>query len=156
GNAGLKRTETELGFGIEGALDTQWDLSGTSIYAVGGYNRFFFDGGRDDLFRLGVQARRNLNVQAGRLWVGGEVSWIRDTSVYDNDLFADNPTSNGFMLGGLAGYAIKLGTLDASLYGGLSLVHFGDFKSDGNVIDSSGNSTWFRAGLEVQLPFGKK
>lgn len=82
--------------------------------------------------------------------MAGDATWLHDTSVYDNDLFGDNnPSSTGFSLGALGFYNMEIGTLNLNVFGGISFIHFGDFKSNEAVIDESGNSVHLRVGAEV-------
>jgi hypothetical protein len=127
--------------------------SATSAYLLTAYNRFSFDGGHDSLLRLGVQARHRLGPEDGRIWLGGEVSWIRDTTVYDeSDFYSDNPSATGFTISPLVGYRLPLRTVDINFFTGIGLIHFGDFESDGNVVDDGGNSLHIRAGVELMRP----
>ncbi len=155
-DAGLKRTETEYGFGFTGLVGQELADEKTSVFGTASYHIYYFGdgydytGGHDNLLKVGVQARRSLANNFENFWVGGEAAYVRDKSVYDHAEW-DNPVANGFSLGGLAGYKLPSKKLDASVFTGLSLIHFGDFKADGHVVDPSHNSVQFRVGVEVEL-----
>jgi hypothetical protein len=148
GSSGL----TEYGMGVQALMGRQPGPGPTSFYGLASFHRYGFEGGHDNLLRLGAQARHRLGT--GPWWAGGEVAWIRDTSVYDGGLYADDPASSGFSVGALGGYRLPLEGRDVSLYTGIGLLHFGDFKSGDLLVDAGGNSVSLRVGVEMGLPFG--
>ena len=150
-DGGFKQTETEYGWGVTGLVGKEINIENTSVFGLASYHRYSFTTGHDNLLQLGVQGRRLLGNEK-MFWVGGEIAYVHDKSVYD-DADWTNPTSNGFSIGGLAGYKLPIQKLDVSAFTGLSFIHFGDFKADGLIIDPKGNSVQFRLGVDVVLPF---
>lgn len=150
-DSGLKRTETEYGWGVTGLVGKEIKMENTSVYGLVSYHRYSFETGHDNLLQLGVQGRRLLG-NDNTFWVGGEITYVHDKSVYDDAEWED-PTSNGFSIGGLAGYKLPIEKLNVSAFTGLSFINFGDFKADGIVVETGHGSVQFRLGVDIELPF---
>ena len=152
-DAGMKHSETEFGGGITGLAGKQLSNQLTSIYGLAGYHYYAFNGGHDNFFQVGIQARQALG-ENGLFWAGGEAGWVHDKSIY-KDADWSNPTSNGFFAGALAGYKLPVSALDMSVFTGLSYIRFGDFKADDYVVEEGHNSVQFKLGVNIALPFSE-
>ncbi len=149
-DAGLKRTETEYGWGVSGLVGQQLPDEKTTVYGLASYHNYSYTGGHDNLLQLGIQGRRSLGNE-DKFWVAGEAAWVYDKSLNDYPEMED-PTAHGFSVGALAGYKLPCRVLDLSVFSGLAFFQFGDFKANGDVIYPKGNSVQLRVGLEVALP----
>lgn len=79
------------------------------------------------------------------IWYGGELSYARFTSVYDYDEWYDKPPrAGGFTFGGMLGYRLPCDKLPVNAYENLSLINYGDFKTNDMVIDQSATGFTFR------------
>jgi len=117
------------------------------------YDYLSFLNGNDNLFKATTQIRHS--TEKSPLWFGGEVGVVRDISVYDESYWDENPAANGFTIGALAGYRLPVESLDMNVFTGLSLISFGDFMSNEQIVEPSHSTIHFRVGLEVALPFSK-
>lgn len=152
-DGGSKKTETEYGWGITGLVGTDLNIEKTSVYGLASYHRYSFETGNDNLLRLGVQGRRMLGADES-FWLGGELAYVHDTSVYD-DAEWENPSASGFTLGAIAGYKLPV-DFDMSVFGGVAYINFGDFKANGQVVEGGHSSTQLRLGVEIGLSFLQK
>ena len=140
---GKKASPIEWGFSFHAvpAFDVGTD-GATSVHPLLGYNYLNYDGGHDNIYQLGGQLRRS--VVDSPLWYGGEFAYDRFTSSTDGATF-DEPSWNGFNLGGLIGYELDTSFATSSLFGSFSRVQF--LGTDG--FDGWGG--WlFKVGYEVQ------
>ena len=152
-DAGGKASEVEWGGGVSAAIGKPLPSGKTSIYGFGSYHYYTFTGGHDNLLQLGIQARQNLNLLAERFWIGGLAAWVYDASVFDDDYYSVNPSANGFSIGTLGGYRIPLEAININVFSGLTLIKFGDFKSNSTIVEPAHTSLQFRIGAELEIPF---
>jgi len=121
-------------------------------HLIAGYNYYAFDGGHDNYMKVGVQATKDIN----NIVAGVEVSFVRDKTIYDySDEFGHgNPTGNGLETSAILKYPIPVENLNLNLVGNAGLVFFGDFESDGHIVESA--HTAFKANVGIEILFGKK
>ncbi len=150
---GKKASPAEIGYGFH--LDPGWQIgsSKTSVHGLISYARLGFVNGHDNMYQFGGQVRHYLKpFQESGFWYGGEASYVRFTSVYDNkDWYKENPRAGGFAMGALVGYKIPVKVVPFSGYAGVGFVTFGDFTSEGEVVDPAATGVTFRVGISVHL-----
>ena len=150
GHAGMKGDESGVGITAGGCL---LEINNLSVLGMFSYDFLNWDYGHDNLYKAVAQVRKAHSEKP--FWYGGEAGLVRDVSVYDESYWDDKPSANGFTVGGIAGYKLPVKSIDLNVYSGLSLVSFGDFKSDGNLVEPGHNKFQFRLGIELGLPFSK-
>ena len=121
-----------------------WNLEG-----VASLQRYCFTTGFDNFFRIGVQARRW--AETAPVWYGGELSFVHDVSVYEDSYWDSNPSGSGVAAGVLAGYRLPIVSLNISAFVATSLIYFGEFTSDGHLVEGSHTALQGRIGLEISL-----
>ena len=144
---GKRASPTEWGFSFQAvpAFDVG-DSGDTSVHPVLAYNYLNWDGGHDNIYQVGAQVRRSL--PDGPMWFGGEFAFDRFTSSTSGADF-DEPSWNGFSLGGLFGYELDTEFAPSSVFGSLSYLRFGSTDFEGATV--GGWDGWlFRVGFEVQ------
>ena len=144
-----KHSETEFGWGGTVLMGTELPIANTSVYGLASYHRYSFTGGHDNLWQFGVQARKALG-ENKNWWMGGELTYLQDKSV--EDMYTDSK-ANGYSAGVIAGRKLPLPILNASVFSGVSFIHFGDFKNGSEIIYPSGNSVQLKVGVEIDIPF---
>lgn len=150
---GKKCSPTEIGYGFQFDPGYQIGNSNNSVHGLLSYSRLSFDGGHDNMYQFGGQFRHYHNsFSDGGLWYGGEASYVRFTSVYNNDeWYNEKPRAGGFAMGGLVGYRLPVKAVPISGYAGVGFVTFGDFKSDDMVVDAGATGVTFRIGVSLHL-----
>ncbi|MCF8228652.1 MAG: hypothetical protein K9G58_03445 [Bacteroidales bacterium] len=150
---GKKASPMEIGYGLQLDPGMQIGSTNNSAHLLLSYARLSFDGGHDNMYQIGGQFRHyHDSFDKGGLWYGGEMAYVRFTSIYDESLFVDsNPRAGGFALGGLAGYKFPCKKIPFSGYVSLGLVNFGDFKAGDVTFDAGGTGFTFRVGISLHL-----
>jgi hypothetical protein len=117
---------------------------GTTVHPTLGYTYLSFDGGRDDLFELGGQIRRQLTPGAkgvAGFWFGGEVAVAKLRTSIDD---VPSTSTNGWALTALAGFPLGESKWGMHLYGGAGISHYGT------------QGVNIRAGIDLQPWFLKR
>jgi hypothetical protein len=117
---------------------------GTTVHPTVGCTYLSFEGGRDDLFELGGQIRRQMSPGASGIagfWFGGEVAVAKLRTSIDD---IPSTSTNGWALTALAGFPLGDSKWGLNLYGGAGISHYG--TQGVNV----------RAGLDLQPWFLKR
>jgi len=143
----------EFGGGVEAGVGSIPLTKNLGLNGVAGYHYYDFENGHDNFMKVGAQIRSQN--QSSALWYGGEFCVVRDVSVYKDSYWNENPSASGVSVGAIAGYRLSFEAFDMSIFSGLSLVNFGDFKADDIVVEPSHSPLQFRVGLEFDLPFSR-
>jgi len=122
----------EWGVGVRAAPAFQTGSPGVTIHPMASYAYMTFDGGHDDRFEFGGQARKALS----SFWLGAEAAIAVLRTHIDN--VDDTENTNGFSATALAGVPVGEARWGASIYGGAGYSHYG----------SSGIN--LRVGLDLQ------
>ena len=128
----------EWGWGLRAAPAFQTGSPGVTVHPMASYSYLNFDGGHDDRFEFGGQARKALS----SFWVGAEAAIAVLRTHIDNVDDTDN--YNGWSATALAGVPVGESRWGASIYGGAGYSHYG----------SSGVNV--RVGLDLQPWFFRR
>lgn len=143
----------EPGGGVEAGIGSIPLTNRIGLSGVAGYHYYNFNSGHDNFMKIGTQIRRQ-NPHSP-LWLGGELCFIRDVNIYNESNWNGNPSANGFSVGAIGGYQLSFNTFDMSIFSGVSMVNFGNFKADNIMVEGGQSDLQFRFGVEFDLPFFK-
>jgi hypothetical protein len=134
----------QTGVGVRGNVLAAASDAG-ALYALGSYQRQWFDEGHDNVFSLGLQGRRI--VTEGGTFVGPELTY-NNWRVDDG---ASNPISQVFGAGVIVGHPLGEAL---NVWSTVGLLQFGDFEKDGAVVYEGGTGFQVNLGVELRNLFG--
>ena len=147
---GVAHSPIKPGYGINITSGFQPENSKTAFLALLSYSRFRLGGGdgSSNYFQIGPQVRHFFQKEHHTgFFAGGEITYLRTVLKYNDVSFKSY--SNGYTIGGIAGYEIKSGVL--SVYFAPAFMHRGAFVTLGESDNDPANGFFGKIGVDIHL-----